>query len=92
MFGSATLYDEYFFGYISRKIRHIIDVTKGHFSAQALVSFKKCMPPPLPYFKVNIYPFPLPTSPQYVSLICDPFADPIISLHSRDISPFDCHI
>jgi hypothetical protein len=61
MFGSATLYDEYFFGYISRKIRHIIDVTKGHFSAQALVSFKKCMPPPpLPYFKVNIYPFPLP--------------------------------
>ena len=29
-------------------------------SAQALVSFKKYMPPPLPYFKVNIYPFPLP--------------------------------
>ena len=28
--------------------------------AQALVSFKKYMPPPLPYFKVNIYPFPLP--------------------------------
>jgi hypothetical protein len=26
------------------------------------------------------------------SLICDPFADPIISLHSRDISLFDCHI
>ena len=31
-----------------------------HVLAQALVSFKKCMPPPLPYFKVNIYPFPLP--------------------------------
>jgi hypothetical protein len=30
------------------------------FNAQALVSFKKYMPPPLPYFKVNIYPFPLP--------------------------------
>ena len=30
------------------------------FSAQALVSFKKCMPPPLPYFKVNISPLPLP--------------------------------
>jgi hypothetical protein len=30
------------------------------FIAQALVSFKKYMPPPLPYFKVNIYPFPLP--------------------------------
>jgi hypothetical protein len=27
---------------------------------QALVSFKKYMPPPLPYFKVNIYPFSLP--------------------------------
>ena len=51
------------------------------FQAQALVSFKKCMPPP-----------PFPTSAQYFSLICDPFADPIISLHSRDISLFDCHI
>jgi hypothetical protein len=28
--------------------------------AQALVSFKQYMPPPLPYFKVNICPFPLP--------------------------------
>jgi hypothetical protein len=28
--------------------------------SQALVSFKKYMPPPLPYFKVNIHPFPLP--------------------------------
>jgi hypothetical protein len=27
---------------------------------QALVSLKKYMPPPLPYFKVNIYPLPLP--------------------------------
>jgi hypothetical protein len=27
---------------------------------QALVSLKKYMPPPLPYFKVNIYHFPLP--------------------------------
>ena len=27
---------------------------------QALVSFKKCMLPPLPYFKVNICQFPLP--------------------------------
>jgi hypothetical protein len=31
-------------------------------------------------------------SPQYFSIICDPFANPIISLHSRDISLFDCHI
>jgi hypothetical protein len=29
-------------------------------AAQALVSFKKYMPPPLPYFKVNIFPLPLP--------------------------------
>jgi hypothetical protein len=28
--------------------------------SQALVSFKKYMPPPLPYFKVNIYSFLLP--------------------------------
>jgi hypothetical protein len=28
--------------------------------SQALVSFQKYMPPPLPYFKVIIYPFPLP--------------------------------
>jgi hypothetical protein len=35
---------------------------------------------------------PFPTSAQYFSLICDPFADPIISLHSRNISLFDCHI
>ena len=27
---------------------------------QALVSFKKYMPPPLPYFKVNICPLPFP--------------------------------
>jgi hypothetical protein len=35
---------------------------------------------------------PFSPSPQYFSLICDPFADPIISLHSRDISLFDYHI
>ena len=29
------------------------------FLTQALVSFKKYMPPPLPYFKINIYPSPL---------------------------------
>ena len=28
--------------------------------AQTLVSFKKYIPPPLPYFKVNICPFSLP--------------------------------
>ena len=33
-----------------------------------------------------------PASPQHFSLISDPFADPIISLHSRDISLYDCHI
>jgi hypothetical protein len=29
-------------------------------NSQALVSFKKYMPPPLPYFKVNTCPLPLP--------------------------------
>ena len=29
-------------------------------TSQALISFKKYIPPPLPYFKVNICPFPLP--------------------------------
>jgi hypothetical protein len=63
------------------------------YTPQALVSFKKYMPPPLPYFKVNICPFPLPHFASIFSLICDLFADPIISLHSRpDISLFDCHI
>jgi hypothetical protein len=28
----------------------------------------------------------------YFSLICDPFPDPIISLHSQDIALYDCHI
>ena len=51
----------------------VIDIRSPN--PQALVSFKKYMPPPLLF-----------------SLICDPFADPIISLHSRDISIFDCHI
>ena len=50
------------------------------------------MLPPLPYFKVNICPFPLPHFASYFSLICDPFADPIIPLHSRDITLYDCHI
>jgi hypothetical protein len=59
---------------------------------QALVSFKKYMPPPLPYFKVNICPVPLAHFGSIFSLICDPFADPIMVLNSRDISLFDCHI
>jgi hypothetical protein len=33
---------------------------KAETCPQALVSFKTCMPPPLPYFKVSICPFPLP--------------------------------
>jgi hypothetical protein len=32
---------------------------KKNLPPQALVSFKKYMPPPLPYFKVNICPLPL---------------------------------
>jgi hypothetical protein len=37
---------------------------------QALVSFKKYMPHPLPYFKVNIYPFPLPHFASIFFAIC----------------------
>jgi hypothetical protein len=33
--------------------------TSSAYHPQALVSFKKYMPPSLPYFKVNICPFPL---------------------------------
>jgi hypothetical protein len=40
----------------SREFRMTSDTTER----QALVSFKKYMPPPLPYFKVNICLFPLP--------------------------------
>ena len=47
--GSAILNEYCFIKFISD-----IDVHT------ALVSFKKYMPPPIPYFKVNICPFPLP--------------------------------
>jgi hypothetical protein len=40
--------------------KHVSPFNKLVYVTQALVSFKKYMPPPLPYFKVNIYPFPLP--------------------------------
>ena len=51
-------------------------------------------PPPSSLLQGTHLPFsPFPSaSAQYFSLICDPFADPIISLHSRDISLFNCHI
>jgi hypothetical protein len=53
---------------------------------QALVSFKKYKPPPFPFFKVNICPFLLPHFASIFFAYCDPFADPIISLHSRYIA------
>jgi hypothetical protein len=37
-----------------------LSCTSDTTETQALVSFKKYMPPPLPYFKVNICLFPLP--------------------------------
>ena len=39
--------------------KNILTVLFDTFTTQALVSFKKYMPSPLPYFKVNIYPSPL---------------------------------
>jgi hypothetical protein len=52
--------------YTLKDIRHLVwseinmADTKDSTKSQALVSFKKYMPPPLPYFKVNICPLPLP--------------------------------
>jgi hypothetical protein len=39
----------------------IFDLLNFMIEPQALVSFKKYMPPPLPYFKVNICPLPFPS-------------------------------
>jgi hypothetical protein len=39
---------------------HTKKTSDSGIKTQALVSFKKYMPPPLPYFKVNICPLPLP--------------------------------
>jgi hypothetical protein len=49
---------------------------------------KKYMPPSSSLLQGKHLPFsPSPLHLNIFSLICDPFADPIISLHSRDISP-----
>ena len=41
-------------------MQFILITKHKHMYTQALVSLKKYMPPPLPYFKVNICPLPLP--------------------------------
>jgi hypothetical protein len=41
-------------------LHSIISKSLRQGKTQALVSFKKYMTPPLPYFKVNICPLPLP--------------------------------
>jgi hypothetical protein len=41
-------------------LHSIISKSLRQGKTQALVSFKKYMPPPLPYFKVIICPLPLP--------------------------------
>ena len=47
------------YNYSYRETKMDTGISPEH-TPQALVSFKKYMPPPLPYFKVNICPFPLP--------------------------------
>ena len=47
-------------GYDKPILINVITVPIHAFKPQALVSFKKYMPPPLSCFKVNICPFPLP--------------------------------
>ena len=41
-------------------LHSIISKSLRQGKTQALISFKKYIPPPLPYFKVNICPLPLP--------------------------------
>jgi hypothetical protein len=50
---------------VTDKLYHIILYTSpgSRFESQALVSFKKYIPPSLPYFKVNICHLPLPHFP-----------------------------
>ena len=48
-------------------IHNIFNRRDTEHRAEALVAFKKYMPPPLPYFKVNICPFPLP---HFGSIFC----------------------
>ena len=70
----------------------IIDRTSDSCGHRHLFHSKNICPPPPSSSLLQGKHLPFPTSPQYFSLICDPFADPIISLHSRDISLYDCHI
>ena len=48
------------FQYVKRGSFLVLFTTLHEVVPQALVSFKKYMPPPLPYFKVNMCPLPLP--------------------------------
>ena len=59
---------------------------------QALVSFKQYMPPPLPYFKGNIYHFPLPHFASILFAYLWSFRWRNYIVNSLDISLFDCHI
>jgi hypothetical protein len=43
-----------------KRIWHLYAGPFLEYESHALVSFKKYMPPPLPYFKVNIFPLPIP--------------------------------
>jgi hypothetical protein len=45
---------------ILKRITDFSTTVSAGLKPQALVSFKKYKPPPLPYFKVNICPLPLP--------------------------------
>ena len=65
IFRTANIRMDMFFmlnvcNFVNSSCTSVPQTSKYTFPLQALVSFKKYMPPPLPYFKVNIYPFPLP--------------------------------
>jgi hypothetical protein len=58
----SQISEKYWFKFEQQIWPHNIDFLMNYIAvlfAQALVSFKKYMPPPLPYFKINICPFPL---------------------------------
>jgi hypothetical protein len=58
--------------------------TSSAYHPQALVSFKKYMPPSLPYFKVNICPFPLLHFASVSVSVCIKYVDGFTSGFSFD--------
>jgi hypothetical protein len=50
------------YNFVNSSCTSVPQISKYTFPPQAFVSFKKYMPPPLPYFKVNISRYTFPRS------------------------------